>query len=507
MVDWSHVPQPSGQLFAGWFTVTGAAPDSGAARARPPDASAPIAVLSPAELAALEAADTDGDFDDPDPADEDELPPGGAEEILADLPEAERDRFFAGLNELAEAGSTEPVPELFGAGFTHGLGGRGCGFAAGGRLDRMAPGTELAAHAEDAWAAGLGRLTDDELAGLLCGWRRLASRAAAAEAACVSELARRRAEAGQAAGREPAMGPLIAEVAAALSLSGVAAGRLVALAIALQRLRPVAIALAAGRIDLPRAAVFAAELDCVPDDVQAAAVAAVMIKEAVRLTAPRLRQALRRAILALLPEAAIVRRERAAREARVELYPEFSGNAVLTGRELPPGLAAAADQHIDALARWLSDRGAGGTLAGLRARVFLCLLGGGDVAALLPGCQDQAPGPENRQAVGPDNQQQAPSPKLGECAAGAVSRVEPTGLRGWVNLTMPLSSWLGQDLAPGEIGAYGTADAAACRELGARLASHPGTRWCVTITGPDGSAVGHACARVGPGSRDPAGFA
>jgi hypothetical protein len=64
---------------------------------------------------------------------------------------------------------------------------------------------------------------------------------------------------------------------------------------------------------------------------------------------------------------------------------------------------------------------------------------------------------------------------------------------------MPLASWLGMSQAPGEVPGYGAVDAGSCRDLAGWLAAHPATRWCVTLTDPDGTAVGHACARHGPG--------
>jgi hypothetical protein len=39
------------------------------------------------------------------------------------------------------------------------------------------------------------------------------------------------------------------------------------------------------------------------------------------------------------------------------------------------------------------------------------------------------------------------------------------------------------------------------RELAAAAAAHPKTTWCVTVTGEDGHAVGHGCARPEPKSR------
>jgi hypothetical protein len=67
-------------------------------------------------------------------------------------------------------------------------------------LDRLAPGVALAGCADDAHAR-LGRLTDDELIGVLRAWARQASWAQARELAAVTELARRRPADGAPPGR------------------------------------------------------------------------------------------------------------------------------------------------------------------------------------------------------------------------------------------------------------------------------------------------------------------
>ena len=41
------------------------------------------------------------------------------------------------------------------------------------------------------------------------------------------------------------------------------------------------------------------------------------------------------------------------------------------------------------------------------------------------------------------------------------------------------------------------------RQIAAMLARNTATRWCVTVTGPDGRAAGHACARRGPQAGQP----
>jgi hypothetical protein len=67
---------------------------------------------------------------------------------------------------------------------------------------------------------------------------------------------------------------------------------------------------------------------------------------------------------------------------------------------------------------------------------------------------------------------------------------------------MPLTALAGLTDAPGEVAGYGSADAASCRDLVARTGGT--SRWCLTVTDPDGRAVGHACAgRRGPDAGQP----
>jgi hypothetical protein len=74
----------------------------------------------------------------------------------------------------------------------------------------------------------------------------------------------------------------------------------------------------------------------------------------------------------------------------------------------------------------------------------------------------------------------------------------PAGPLGSVHLTLPLAAWLGLSEGPGLIDGFGPADAGTCRDLADGLARQAGTRWCLTITSPDGQALGHACAPQPP---------
>jgi hypothetical protein len=444
-----------------------------------------------------------------------------------------------------------PVREVLAAGFTrndHEAGGQG--FAAGGPLDQMAPGPVLAGFAAGAWDGGLAVLSDDELVGVLSAARRLASWASALELTAVAGLGSRRAAEARASGDQRGAEHVSDEVAAALTLTCRAADRLVSLAAGVMRLPAVAAALAAGRIDMPRAIIFTGELAGL-GDVEAAAVAALVAAGAPGLTTGQLRGVLHRAVLALDPDAARKRRERAQQDARVECWTEPAGTWSLAGRDLPPAEALAADQHIDAAARDLKNAGADGTLEQLRGAVFLALLSGRPLYTLLPGQagdtgttaghQDRGgPGPagqDSDSAADQDSDSAAdqdgngdrdgggdgdgdggdgeggsrrPRPGPGPDAppGGAGRPPGPAGLTGTVNFTVPLTTWLGLAGGPGEAAGYGHLDAAASRDLAAAITASPGSRWCLTITSPDGHAIGHACARKGhppPGNRAPPG--
>ena len=233
-------------------------------------------------------------------------------------------------------------------------------------------------------------LSDDELIGVLGAARRLASWAAALELAAVAGLGSRRAADARAAGDQRPCDHIGDEVAAALTLTCRAADRLVSLAAAVARLPAVAAALAAGRIDLPKAIIFTSELAGL-GGVEAAAVAALVAADAAGLTTGQLRGVLHRAVLALDPGAARQRREKAQRDARVECWTEPAGTWSLAGRDLPPAAVLAADQHIDTAARDLKNAGADGTLEQLRAAVFLALLTSQPLYTLLPGQDNTLP--------------------------------------------------------------------------------------------------------------------
>ena len=71
----------------------------------------------------------------------------------------------------------------------------------------------------------------------------------------------------------------------------------------------------------------------------------------------------------------------------------------------------------------------------------------------------------------------------------------PGSLAARINVTVPLAALLGLSGTPGEVAAFGPVDADVTRDLIRAAGLHPATRWCVTVVGPDGQAIGHGCAR------------
>ncbi len=73
------------------------------------------------------------------------------------------------------------------------------------------------------------------------------------------------------------------------------------------------------------------------------------------------------------------------------------------------------------------------------------------------------------------------------------------------DLILPLATLLGQAERPGEGHNLGTLDPALCRALAATAVLSPHTSVCVTVTDPDGIAIGHGCATTSRLARPPDG--
>ena len=88
--------------------------------------------------------------------------------------------------------------------------------------------------------------------------------------------------------------------------------------------------------------------------------------------------------------------------------------------------------------------------------------------------------------------------------SGPQPGVPPTGQareRRPADLIVPLGTLLGLSERPGEIHGFGLLDPSLARQLAAAAAASPRTEVCVTVTSPEGYAIGHGCARPARTSR------
>jgi Domain of unknown function (DUF222) len=403
----------------------------------------------------------------------------------------------------------------------------GSGFEADGPLDLGPPSESLAGRADAVTFDGaLAGLDDDELIGVARAWRRLESWCSAGLLTAIGELARRR-PAERSVPAAPGEWPvqlsefISDEIAAALTMSSRTATTHFDLAVDLAiRLPRTMQALRTGAIDFLRARIIADATRVLADD-QARAVEARIFPAAEQQNSGQLRAAVARAVQAVDPEAATRRRLEAQKDPRVRRWQEDAGTAALGGFGLPPADVLEADQRITAQALALRDAGLPGSLEELRARAYLdTLLGQRSVPPQPTTAPDPAspsqPVPAANQAsppqlapatdpVSPPRRfdPATPGPRVSAAGAGSASANQRC-LAARINLTASLTTLLGLDNQPADVAGFGPVDPELARELAALAAAHPASRYCVTITGDDGRAIGHGCVRGRTGPPDPA---
>ena len=364
--------------------------------------------------------------------------------------------------------------------------GEASGFAAGNLLDALPGGGTLAFFAE--LAAGKDNryteLSDNELDGVIAAWGRSEAYACARRHAAVAEFIRRRPEPDCVTDEQSGMPEMwdefaVDELRMLLAENRGAAEDLMSRSHDLAVKLPDTMALfLAGR--LPESKVKIIAYATAPlDPAEARAAEKLVLGRAGRLTPGGLRHAIAQAVMDVAPEKARTRREAAQKDARVQRWAEDSGNAALMGRELPPAEVLAADQRITAWAHELRKAGLDGSMDELRARAYLDLLLGKD----------------SRPQPGPDSE----TAEQGPGSPGA--EVVPAGFATRGTLTVPLVTLAGLADRPGELGGFGPIDPWLARDLAGAAARNPKTTWCVTVTGEQGHAVEHGCARPEPKGR------
>lgn len=436
--------------------------------------------------------------------------------------------------------ATDIDPELLAAFCSPGgPGGSALGsqFGQGRPADALRPGPVLSALAEQA-VDDLSRLTDDQLSGALQAARRLENRAFYLQARAVAEFARRRGAQRAAAdarnvppGRRPGENPDM-ELAAELLLSRGQAGNLLAVSEALATRLPRTLAgVSDGSIDATRASAIAFYTASLGDE-DAAAADEILAAIAPQVRAETLARRAAALEMRLDPQAARDRKEHARQTGqRVEVRPELSGNASLAGRELAITDALASKANIHALALRLRRAGLAGTLDALRALVFNDLLQSRDPLSRIPAPagDSTAPGradpadpagpsepdstgfnPTGPSTTGPgEGDSVAPAPEAAPgpvtadtpAAAGspapgppAPAPASPAPVPALVNLLVPVGLLFGWDTAPAQAAGWGLLDGEDTRAIVQAASWHPATRWCMTVIGPDGTAIAHGCA-------------
>jgi hypothetical protein len=399
------------------------------------------------------------------------------------------------------------------------------GFAAGEVLDALAGGGTLAFYA-DAAAGDDDRYagaSDDELDGAIAAWGRVEAYACARKHAAVAEFIRRRPDPDCAADVRSGMPPVwdefaVDELRMLFSEHRGAAEDLMSRAHDLAVKLPKTMGLfRAGRLAESRVKIIVYATAPLDRD-EARAVEELVLGRAGRLTPGGLRQAIARAVMDVAPDKARNRREAAKKDARVQRWAEDSGNAALMGRELPPAEVLAADQRITAWAHELRDAGLEGCMDELRARAYLDLLlgkdsrprpgqdsqraapdGGGNSADGGDGRGTGGPGSGGPRGGGPGSGGPAGPRVPGPGGPGAG--VVPAGFAVRGTLTVPLVTLAQLADRAGELGGIGPIDPWLARDLAGAAALNPKTTWCVTVTGGQGHAVAHGCARPAPKSR------
>jgi hypothetical protein len=450
------------------------------------------------------------------------------------MAEADADEAWAGAEAVEAALSV-----LAGTGGPggHDLG----GLAEGGPIDLMAPGPGLAATAAGACEPEvLSGLSDNQVLGLVSAGRRLAGRAAWIQQAAIAEFAYRRLEPDARKATPLGFTPFAPdELVPELVITAASAEEAMARARdAAQRL-PACFALLrdglAGEFQLK----IITDATVALSDAGAAEADRLLAAAAAGLTPGQLRAMCARTVMMIDPAAAVRRKERAARDARIERFQEYSGNAALCGRELPADQVLAASQHLDACARALRKAGIPGTLQQLRVMAYLDLTqgvdplaritaaapagagqpGGADQNCAEPGNQDE--GKPDRDGADPedegegrdeggtadddeDDQDDQDDEDGGQGPGGAGGPrsggpPRPGGrdkapVKAVITLLVPAGTLLGWSSAPGEIAGFGLLDPQATRDMTHAASLHPQTRWCVTVVGADKTAAAHGCA-------------
>lgn len=352
---------------------------------------------------------------------------------------------------------------------------------AGGTLERLAeipPGAALAAALD---SFELSCVPNERIVDVLAARYRQLAHDQAQMLATLVELGRATPDVGPGVARRAAhVQPWASgEIAAALTLTHRTADRELHFAETVLGLPLVFAALRAGRIDRGKVWVFADHLHplaCGLTDPQIEAVCSRLVPLAAGWTTGQLAARLLRAIIAVDPEHARRRYDRAVRDRQVCGYLDHTGTVTIAATGLSTDEAAAACERLERLAAVVKRAGHPGRPAQIEADLFLGLLDGrfhhkteAQIVGALLGRSDDVAAPDLNESETP-TRSRSPGPGPGEAGAGVEIRVG-------------LSTLLGLDDLPGEIPGLGPVLASVARKVVAAQARGAQWRFAVTDAG------------------------
>lgn len=389
------------------------------------------------------------------------------------------------------------------------------------RLAEIPPGAALAVALD---ALDLASIPNDQIVDVLGARYRQLAHDQAELLATLVEVGRRVPDAGPGCTRraDQVLPWASGEVAAALTLTHRSADRELHFAETVLGLPLVFAALRAGRIDRGKAWVFADHLHplaCGLTDAQIEAVCARLVPPAAGWTTGQLAARLLRAIIAVDPEHARRRYEKAVRERQVCGYLDHTGTVTITATGLATDEAAAACERLERLAAVVKRAGHTGRVANIQADLFLGLLdgrfhhkteaqivaafvaGGGEEASDSGACAaptvsrpaSSEPGvapipdaaPDPYVAGEPDFARDPDAAREPVVAPASETVTEPAAeSRTGVEIRVGLSTLLGLDEQPGEIPGLGPVLAPVARKIVA--AQMRGAQWRFAVTDTEG---------------------
>ena len=382
-------------------------------------------------------------------------------------------------------------------------------------LADMPPGPALAAALA---TVDLPRLTGYDMVTVLAARYRLLAHEQARVLEALVEVGRRDPDDPAGLRRLDAVGPWASgEIAAALTLTGVAADRELSFADGVvTRLPAVFHALCAGAIDRSKAWLFADHLADLPAR-QIAAICAALLPAASTLTTGQLRARLVRMLHDIDPDHARRRYHRAVRERAVVGYLAPDGTITITATGLPTDEAAVACARLDALAHTIQRSGHPGLLGQIQTDLFLGMLDGtlhhlteaeiiaAFVSRIRPEDSEHDDGgcPETSTAPATSNRAPTPSPttKSAKQQGAASARRTGTPTRVGLEVRVGLATLLSLDERCGEVAGIGPVQPGIARRLVA--AQYRGAEWRFAITDDDGRLLLASTTRCRPSLSSP----